>query len=90
MIYINETMRISKLDDKNLQLEILKPTTNRKTGETSSEWQWAGYYTHLEGALLGAFRKLIDSNVEAGTPLQNLAEQIHKAERTIVDKFADI
>ena len=53
MIYITDTLRISKVDDNCLQLEEFKEATSKKTGKTSKQWRWIGYYGNVKEACAG-------------------------------------
>jgi hypothetical protein len=57
MIYINNTLRITKIDQNCLQLEQYKECKDNKTKEVKHKWKWCGYYGDVKSALLGALDK---------------------------------
>lgn len=59
MIYINERLRISRLDEYNLQLEEYRKGINPKTKEEVWSWKRCGYYGNLKSACFGALSKIM-------------------------------
>ena len=51
MLYINDRVRISLVDPRNLMVEYLKDVKDRKTNEIKQEWVFVGYYESLVNAL---------------------------------------
>lgn len=77
-------MRISRVDDKCLQLETYVPVTSKKTKETKTQWRWCGYYGDVKSALLGALRKELFLEAGADISIRKLVERIESAERNII------
>ncbi len=84
MIYITDTLRISRVDDNCLQLETYVPVTSKKTKETRTQWRWCGYYGDVRGALLAALRKELFSEVSVESSIQRLLDRIDSAEKNII------
>ena len=55
MIYINDALRITKVDALNLQLEHYRAYT-LKNGEVKHGWKRIGYFGDLKSALLSALK----------------------------------
>lgn len=89
MLQINEKLRISKLDDKNLQIEQLKEVESKKLGK-HKEWCWCGYYSTLKSALLGVLTKQLFDSVDEQTTLIDTINTITKAENEISDAIKTI
>lgn len=65
MLYINDEIRIRKLDDKNTVIETYETITNPKTQEIRHDWVLYGYYQNLQSALqLGVCKILIDKKLD--------------------------
>lgn len=79
MIYITDTLRISKVDDNCLQLEEFKEATSKKTGKSSKQWRWIGYYGNVKEACAGALRKQL-FNLAGDTVKLSLEEVIRAIE----------
>lgn len=56
MIQVNDKIRITRLDDKNLQLEEYRLVINNRTKAERYDWVWVGYYSSLEGAMKGVLK----------------------------------
>lgn len=84
MIYINSRLRIRKIDDKNLQIEVLRPVKKKDTKEERMEWMWDGYYTRLEEAFLAAFRKQLLESAEEEHDAKSVIEYIERAKLEII------
>ena len=88
MIYINDKLRINKLDENCLQLEtyktVEKKENGKKTGETIQRWEGCGFYGTIKQALIGAFRKQLFKLAEEELALKQLTERIDEAERNIL------
>lgn len=86
MIYLNEKLRISKADERNLQLEAYLPTVSKKTNETSMQWKWIGYYGDLKSALAGALKQQIFELADQETEsISTLIVEITKAEQNVIN-----
>ena len=86
MIYINEKLRIRKIDDRNLQLEEYRKP-NEKSGtikEDTEKWRWCGYYGDLKSALLGALTKQLFDSVENELTLKDVISRIDEARADII------
>ena len=83
MIYINEKLRINKIDDKNLQLEEYRKGVNPKTKEEVWSWKWCGYYGDLRTACLGALSKIMFDYAEEELTLKEVLAKIDGAREQI-------
>lgn len=90
MIYINSKTRIRKIDDKNLQIEILRPVKKKGTKEERMEWMWDGYYTRLEDAFLAAFRKGLLESADEEYDARSVIEYIERAKLEIIRAIKSI
>ena len=84
MIYITDTLRISRVDDNCLQLEAYMPVTSKKTKQTNMQWWWCGYYGDVKSALLAALRREMFSEAGIESSIQKLLDRIDTAEKHIV------
>lgn len=83
MIYITDTLRISKLDGMCLQLEQYKNVVSKKTGKETMQWKGIGYYGELSHALSGAFKKQLFETAEEELTLSELIIRIKEIEDNI-------
>lgn len=83
MIYITDTLRISKLDDNCLQLEEYKAVTSKKHGTTVKKWCRLGYYGDIRSALVGALKKQLFDTANEELQLKDLIERIDIAVKNI-------
>lgn len=87
MLYINDDLRIKKLDDKCLALEknceIIK-----KSGEQTKKWKFCGYYGSLEQALAGATKKQLHDATETTERIDELLKEIDTLRSEILDVSA--
>lgn len=83
MIYITDTLRISKVDENCLQLETYAAVTSKKTRQTTMQWKWNGYYGDLRSALAGALRRQLFDTVDEELQLKDLIARIDTAVETI-------
>ena len=88
MIYINNNLRISKVDERCLQIErykvVEKKVNGKKTGELLNRWEWCGFYGDIKSALIGIFRKQLFDTADEELTLKHLIEKIDKAENNIL------
>lgn len=84
MIYIADTVRISKVDENCLQIETYVPVTSKKTRQTTMQWKWVGYYGDLRGALVGVLRKQLFNTADEQLKLEEIIEKINTAEENIL------
>lgn len=75
MIYITETLRISRLDRWNFTLEDYAERVNPKSKEVSQGWAHIGYFPNVESAIkhLHNTDGLVNDE-EASTVLEYIAE----------------
>ena len=85
MIYINDKLRISKLDERNLQLEEYRKGVNPKTKEEVWSWKWCGYYGDLRTACLGALSKIMFDYVDEELTLKEVLAKIDEAREQIAN-----
>lgn len=83
MIYINEKLRIKKLDDRNLELEEYRKVVNPKTKEEVLSWKWCGYYGDLKSACLGALSKIMFDYAEEEITLKEVVAKIEVAREQV-------
>lgn len=83
MIYITDTLRISKLDDNCLQLEGYKEVASKKHGTTVKKCCRLGYYGDIRSALVGAFKKQLFDTADEKLQLKDLIERIDSAVENI-------
>jgi hypothetical protein len=83
MIYINEKLRISNFDERNLQLEEYRKGVNPKTKEEVWSWKWCGYYGDLRTACLGALSKIMFDYAEEELTLKEVLTKIDSAREQI-------
>lgn len=85
MIYINEKLRISKLDERNLELQEYRKGVNPKTKEEVWSWKWCGYYGDLRTACLGALSKIMFDYADEETTLKEVLAKIDEAREQIAN-----
>lgn len=83
MIYITDTVRISKVDENCLQIETYVSVTSKKTRQTAMQWKWVGYYGDLRSALVGAFKKQLFDTADEELQLKDIIERIDAAVENI-------
>lgn len=83
MIYINEKLRIAKLDEHNLQIEEYRKGVNPKTKEEVWSWKWFGYYGDLRTACLGALSKIMFDYADEELTLKEVLAKIEEAREQI-------
>ena len=83
MIYITNTLRISKLDDNCLQLEGYKEVISKKHRTSIQKWCRIGYYGDIRSALVGAFKKQLFDTADEELQLKDLVERIDAAVNNI-------
>ncbi len=92
MIYINNTLRIRRLDDRNLQLEeYRKPSEKSGTiKENTEKWRWCGYYGDLKSALLGALSKQLFDSTQNEMTIKEVIAKIDEARAEIVQAIGEL
>lgn len=83
MIYINDTLRITKVDELNLQLEHYR-TYTLKDGTVKHGWKRMGYYGDLKTALLGALNKELFDCANNEMTLKEVLTKIEKTRNEII------
>ena len=83
MIYINDNLRIRKLDEQCLELEVYRKAKSKKTGEETTQWKGCGYYGDIKSALNGAFKKQLFDSAENETTIKELIALIEQVEKEI-------
>lgn len=76
MLYINDRVRISLIDPRNLMVEYLKDVKDRKTNEIKQEWVFVGYYESLVNALKGVLKKYSREVVNEASDLDNAVKRL--------------
>lgn len=90
MLQIGDTVRISKYDERNLQIEELREITNPRTKETRLDWAWDGYYPDIKSALKGVIHKYAFLAIEAQGTLDRLNELEELIKNLTRDKAKDL
>ena len=89
MFQINDKVRIRKVDEYSLAIEVNRKVKNKKTGEVSMKWAFDGYYGNLQGALLGVLSKELFNTTEEKTTLTNIVKKIDAAKKEIIKAIND-
>ena len=90
MIYINSTLRIKVLDDRNLQLEEYRTGVAKQTGKKITRWYHCGYYGKLKEALIGALNKRLFDSAQNEMTINEVIAKIDEVRNEImsaVDKL---
>ena len=83
MFYINEKIRIKKMDERCLLVEILREAKDKRSGTTTVKWMSEGYYGSLKGALVSILNKKLFDTTDEETKLTNVVRKINSAEGEI-------
>lgn len=84
MIQITDKIRITRLDEKNLQLEEYRKVINKKSKEERFEWCWKGYYGDLKSAINGVLKYyLMELSTEDIKTLSELVERIDNIDKEL-------
>lgn len=89
MIYINDTLRITKVDELNLQLEHYRSYT-LKDGTVKHGWKRIGYYGDVKTALLGALNKELFDCASNEMTLKEVLTKIDKTRGEIITAVAKL
>lgn len=88
MIQINDSVRITRLDKLNLQVETLETVVNPETKQERQEWKWQGYYGTLRSAFVGvlnhATMKLVDEDIKGVREIIARLDQIKEQIKGVV------
>ena len=90
MFYVNDQIRISKIDNRNVMVEYLKDVTDRKTKETKQEWVVLGYYYDIANALKGAMKKYSRDVVNVATNIEDAVKTLQAIYDDIVTRFSGV
>jgi len=85
MIYLSDDIRIRKLDEQCLELEVYRAAKSKKTGIVSVQWKGAGYYGDLKSAIRGALKKQLFDLPEEELRAEDLFARIELAETNIIE-----
>lgn len=83
MIYINNNLRIRKLDEQCLCVEQYTKSFNKKTKEDVMIWKFYGYYGDIKSAMLGILKKQLFDTADEEITLKDLTSRIENAEKSI-------
>jgi hypothetical protein len=84
MIKITDKIRISRLDEKNLQLEEYRKKVDPKTKNERYAWCRLGYYGDLKSAIGGVLKYcLMELATEDVSTLSHLVERIDNIEKEL-------
>lgn len=90
MLYINEEIRMSKIDNRNIMVEHLKDVVDRKTKETKQEWVVLGYYYDLVNAIKGVMKKYSRDVVNVATNIEEAVKTLQAIYDDIVTRFSGV
>lgn len=90
MIYITDSLRINRLDDRCLEMESLKPVVSKKTKQESVHWKGCGYFGDLKSALLSSLRKQLFDAAKDELTVSDLIERIDAAENNVIAAIKNI
>jgi ferritin-like protein len=90
MLYINEKVRMTKIDNRNIMVEYLKDVVDRKTKETKQEWVVLGYYYDLVNALKGVLKKYSREVVNVATNIEEAVKTLQAIYDDIVTRFSGV
>lgn len=93
MIYVKENLRISKVDDLNLQIEALQNVKSKKTGEVSEKWIHQGYFGDLESAFMAILKRRLIDTAEEELVINSIVSKINETKdelRTVVKSLQEI
>ena len=90
MLYVNNEIRISKIDNRNIMVEYLKDVVDKKTKETKQEWVVLGYYYDLVNALKGVMKKYSRDVVNEATNIDNAVKSLQAIYDDIVTRFSGV
>ena len=84
MIQINEKIRITRLDEKNLQVEEYRKKVDPKTKTERYDWCRVGYYGDLKSAIGGVLKHcLMELETEDIKTLSELIERIDNIDKEL-------
>lgn len=90
MLYVNNEIRMSKIDNRNIMVEYLKDVVDRKTKETKQEWVVLGYYYDLMNALKGVMKKYSRDVVDVATNIEEAVKTLQAIYDDIVTRFSGV
>ena len=90
MLYVNDEVRMSKIDNRNIMVEYLKDVVDKKTKETKQEWVVLGYYYDLVNALKGVMKKYSRDVVNEATNIDNAVKSLQAIYDDIVTRFSGV
>ena len=85
MIYIDDNLRLSRADSRNICIEELKQIKDRKTKTVSERWEQIAYFGRLEGALKFIINRNICKVVDTKTKLDNIIKAIEKVKKETLE-----
>ena len=84
MIQITDKIRITRLDEKNLQVEEYRKKVDPKTKTERYDWCRVGYYGDLKSAINGALKYCLNELTTEKIPtLSELIERIDNIEKEL-------
>lgn len=90
MLYVNNEIRMSKIDNRNIMVEYLKDVVDRKTKETKQEWVVLGYYYDLVNALKGVMKKYSRDVLNVATNIEEAVKTLQAIYDDIVTRFSGV
>ena len=91
MIQITDKIRITRLDEKNLQVEEYRKKVDPKTKNERYAWCRLGYYGDLKSAIGGVLKNcLMELAAEDVSTLSHLIERIGNIEKELKKAVSNI
>ena len=90
MLYINDRVRISLIDKRNLMVEYLKDVKDKVTKEMKREWVFVGYYESLVNALKGVLKKYSREVANEASDLDNAVKRLENLVANIELKYKGV
>ena len=90
MLYVNDEVRMSKIDNRNIMVEYLKDVVDKKTKETKQEWVVLGYYYDLVNALKGVMKKYSRDVANVPTNIEDAVKTLQAIYDDIVTRFSGV
>ncbi|MBQ9728200.1 MAG: hypothetical protein IJV85_01245 [Clostridia bacterium] len=92
MIYINNTLRIRRLDPNCLQLEEYRKPDEKSgtTKDNAAKWRRCGYYGDIKTALLGALSKQLFDCAKNEMTIKEVIAKIDEARAEIIQAIGEL
>ena len=81
--YVNDTLRLRKIDPLNMVLEKLGTTYNPRTQVTKETWQFKGYFADYRSAFIAILKQELFDSVDEHFKLEDIVEQMRFIEEEV-------